>query len=104
LDRLAEVARSQVEPDQVPGLSCLARRVLTCASRRWELLHLLGKGAKPADIPVPIPVLRAVREAVDGRRSTGLVLRTWNRPADGPGRHQPGPDEQPGTGPDLGQR
>jgi integrase len=29
------------------------------------LLHVLGKGAKAADIPLPIPVLRAVREAVD---------------------------------------
>jgi len=41
----------------------------------YELLHVLGKGAKPADIPLPIPVLRAVREAVDGR-STGPILRT----------------------------
>src|SRR3954453_18395068 len=28
----------------------------------YEILHVLGKGAKPADIPLPIPVLRAVRE------------------------------------------
>jgi integrase/recombinase XerD len=41
----------------------------------YELLYVLGKGAKPADIPLPIPVLRAVREAVDGR-STGPILRT----------------------------
>jgi len=41
----------------------------------YELLHVLGKGAKPADIPLPIPVLRAVREAVDGR-TTGPILRT----------------------------
>ena len=41
----------------------------------YELLHVLGKGAKPADIPLPIPVLRAVREAVDGR-ATGPILRT----------------------------
>jgi len=27
----------------------------------YELLHVLGRGAKPADIPLPIPVLRAVR-------------------------------------------
>ncbi len=33
----------------------------------YELLHVIGKGAKPADIPLPIPVLRAVREAIDGR-------------------------------------
>jgi integrase/recombinase XerD len=24
----------------------------------YELLHVLGKGAKPADIPLPIPALR----------------------------------------------
>ncbi len=41
----------------------------------YELLHVLGKGAKPADIPLPIPVLRAVRAAVDGR-TTGPILRT----------------------------
>jgi integrase/recombinase XerD len=41
----------------------------------YELLHVLGKGAKPADIPLPIPVLRAVREAVDGR-TIGPILRT----------------------------
>ena len=41
----------------------------------YELLHVLGKGAKPADIPLPIPVLRAVREAIDGR-ATGPILRT----------------------------
>ncbi len=41
----------------------------------YELLHVLGKGAKPADIPLPIPVLRAVRDAVDGR-SSGPILRT----------------------------
>ena len=41
----------------------------------YELLHVLGKGAKPADIPLPIPVLRAVREAVAGRIA-GPILRT----------------------------
>ena len=41
----------------------------------YELLHVRGKGAKPADIPLPIPVLRAVREAVDGR-TAGPILRT----------------------------
>ena len=41
----------------------------------YELLHVLGKGAKPADIPLPIPGLRAVREALDGR-TTGPILRT----------------------------
>ena len=41
----------------------------------YELLHVLGKGAKPADMPLPIPVLRAVREAIDGR-ATGPILRT----------------------------
>jgi integrase/recombinase XerD len=41
----------------------------------YELLHIIGKGNKPADIPLPIPVLRAVRQAVDGR-SGGPLLRT----------------------------
>jgi integrase/recombinase XerC/integrase/recombinase XerD len=38
-------------------------------------LHIVGKGAKPADIPLPIPVLRAVR-AVIGDRTGGPILRT----------------------------
>jgi integrase/recombinase XerD len=41
----------------------------------YELLHVTGKGAKPADIPLPIPVLRAVREATAGRTS-GPILQT----------------------------
>lgn len=41
----------------------------------YEILHVIGKGAKPADIPLPIPVLRAVREAVGGR-SSGPILTT----------------------------
>jgi site-specific recombinase XerD len=41
----------------------------------YELLHIVGKGAKPADIPLPIPVLRAVR-AVIGDRTGGPILRT----------------------------
>jgi integrase/recombinase XerD len=34
----------------------------------------MGKGAKPALIPLPVPVLRAVRDATDGR-SAGPLLR-----------------------------
>ena len=41
----------------------------------YELLHVIGKGAKPADIPLPIPVLRAVREAI-GDRTSGPLLQT----------------------------
>ena len=56
----------------------------TCASRAgYELLNGLGKVAKPANIPLPIPVLRAVREAADGR-TAGPILRTRTGPEDGP--------------------
>lgn len=41
----------------------------------YELLHIIGKGAKPADIPLPIPVLRAVRQVI-GERTSGPLLRT----------------------------
>jgi integrase/recombinase XerD len=40
----------------------------------YEILHVVGKGSKPDDIPLPIPVLRAVREATSGRAS-GPILR-----------------------------
>jgi len=39
----------------------------------YEILHVVGKGAKPADIPLPIPVLRAVREAT-ADRDRGPIL------------------------------
>ncbi|MBA2768050.1 MAG: tyrosine-type recombinase/integrase [Sporichthyaceae bacterium] len=42
---------------------------------RLRVAALVGKGAKPADVPLPIPVLRAVREAIGGR-ATGAILRT----------------------------
>jgi integrase len=41
----------------------------------YVILSVLGKGSKPADIPLPIPVLRAVNDAVDGR-DAGPILRS----------------------------
>lgn len=43
----------------------------------YELLAVVGKGNKPATIPLPIPVLRAVRDAV-GERSSGPLLLNRN--------------------------
>lgn len=40
----------------------------------YELLRVMGKGGKPALIPLPVPVLRAVREATNGRSSGPLLL------------------------------
>ncbi len=40
----------------------------------YEVLHIVGKGAKPADIPLPIPVLRAVKAATAGRSSGPILL------------------------------
>ena len=40
----------------------------------YDSLKFIGKGGKPADIPLPVPVMRAVRFVVDGR-STGPLLR-----------------------------
>ena len=40
----------------------------------YELLTIMGKGAKPALIPLPVPVLRAVRDAIGGR-TAGPLLR-----------------------------
>ena len=38
----------------------------------YELLSIMGKGRKPADIPLPVPVLRAVKDACDGRQAGPL--------------------------------
>ena len=41
----------------------------------YELLRVVGKGAKPAEIPLPVPVLRAVKAAIEDR-SRGPILRS----------------------------
>ncbi len=38
-----------------------------------EVLHVLGKGNKPAEIPLPITVLRAVTAATAGRTSRPVL-------------------------------
>ena len=40
----------------------------------YELLAVMGKGSKPALVPMPVPVLRAVREAIDGRTAGPVLL------------------------------
>ena len=40
----------------------------------YELLAIMGKGHKPAQIPLPVPVLRAVHEATDDRKAGPLLL------------------------------
>jgi integrase len=51
--------------------------------RGHRVLHLLGKGTKPATMPLTVPVLRAM-EACRGQRTSGpLVLRpTSGKPID----------------------
>lgn len=41
----------------------------------YQVLHVLGKGHKTAEIPLPIPVLRAVQDVIVGR-SAGPILAT----------------------------
>jgi integrase/recombinase XerD len=40
----------------------------------YDSLRFIGKGGKPADIPLPIPVMRAVRAAIGDRTSGPLLL------------------------------
>ncbi|MEO8828314.1 tyrosine-type recombinase/integrase [Lapillicoccus sp.] len=51
--------------------------------RGYRVLHLVGKGNKPATMPLTVPVLR-VREACRSQRTSGpLVLRReWGKPID----------------------
>lgn len=90
------------DPPTTPWYACSGRSACgsqkrapqtspTWATRRLRAAAVLGKGAKPADTPLPIPVLRAVRKAVDGR-TAGPILRTPHRAADGPRRRHPGID------------
>jgi integrase len=47
--------------------ACNARVENLRYSGGYELLRVLGKGARPAEIPLPILVLRAVNAATDSR-------------------------------------
>lgn len=58
--RVSEACNAQVEDLRYAG--------------GYELLRVLGKGAKPAEIPLPIPVLRAVKAATDGRTDGPILL------------------------------
>jgi hypothetical protein len=40
----------------------------------YELLTIMGKGRKPAQIPLPVPVLRAVHAATDERKAGPILL------------------------------
>ena len=40
----------------------------------YQVLRIVGKGSKPADIPLPIPVLRAVQAAVADRHDGPILL------------------------------
>lgn len=43
--------------------------------RGHRVLHLIGKGGKPATIPLPVPVIRALDAAAGDRTSGHLILR-----------------------------
>ena len=64
--------------------------------RGYRVLHLVGKGNKPATMPLTVPVLR-VLEACRGQRTTGpLILRPVTGKPDRPTRRLPHgrPDQQ----------
>ena len=42
----------------------------------YELLQIMRKGHQPAQIPLPVPVLRAVHAAVAGRAAGPILLNT----------------------------
>lgn len=43
--------------------------------RGHRVLHLTGKGAKPATIPIPVPVLRTLEAAAGDRKTGPLITR-----------------------------
>lgn len=50
--------------------------------RGHQVLRLIGKGGKPASIPLPVPVLRALRECAGDRTAGPLIRRKDGRPMD----------------------
>ena len=57
--------------------------------RGHRTLTLVGKGRKPATIPLPPPVAE-VMDAAAGQRDSGAAAATGGRQADGPPRGDPG--------------
>ena len=42
----------------------------------YELLQIMGRGNRPATIPLPVPVLRAVHDAIGDRHNGAILLNT----------------------------
>ena len=63
--------------------ACSLRVESRCHGGGYDGLEVIGKGGKPADMSLPVPVMHAVRVLVDGR-TAGPLLR--NRANVGP-RH-----------------
>lgn len=43
----------------------------------YDILHFVGKGGKTAAVPLSVPVMRAVRDAIDGRTQGPVVVTKW---------------------------
>ena len=54
--------------------ACAAQITDLRYSGGYVLLRVIGKGSKPAEIPLPIPVLRAVNAATEGRTAGPVLL------------------------------
>lgn len=50
--------------------------------RGHHVLQLVGKGGKPATMPVPVPVMRTLNAAAGDRTSGALILRRNGEPMD----------------------
>jgi integrase/recombinase XerD len=48
----------------------------------YDTLRFIGKGNKPAIVPLPVPVMRAVREVMEGRDVGPLLLNSRGRRMD----------------------
>ena len=54
--------------------ACQARVTDLQYTGGYQVLRVLGKGSKPAQVPLPIPILRAVQAAVAGRDDGPILL------------------------------
>lgn len=80
---------SQTELALITLMSMLGLRVSEAINVRIEdfsgtdqghrILRIMGKGKKPATIPLPIPVLRSLEDACGDRTEGLLLLRSGNR-------------------------
>ena len=67
------------ELGNISGMHACSLRVESlCQDGGYDGLKFIGKGGKPADMPLPVPVMHAMRVVADGRTAGPLLPNRAN--------------------------